>query len=88
MPETIEIPVESLIKIRETIDRYILQSEANAYVCNATARKMLGCSASHLSRLAAQYDLRDKSRKGHECYRVSELLKIKLGNDSHSKKIT
>ena len=77
MPETIEIPVESLIKIRETLDRYILQSEAKAYVCNATARKILGCSASHLSRLAAQYKLRDKSRKGHECYRVSELLKLK-----------
>ena len=77
MPETIEIPVESLIKIRETLDRYILQSEANAYVCNATARKMLGCSASHLSRLAAQYKLRDKSRKGHDRYKVSEIMKIK-----------
>ena len=74
---TIEIPVESLIKIRETLDRYILQSEANAYVCNATARKMLGCSPSHLSRLAAQYDLRDDSRKGHDRYKVSEIMKIK-----------
>lgn len=74
---TIEIPVESLIKIRETLDRYILHSEANAYVCNATARKMLGCSASHLSRLAAKFDLRDNSKKGHNRYKVSEILKIK-----------
>lgn len=77
MPETIEIPIESLIKIRETLDRYILQSEANAYVCNATARKMLGCPKSHLSRLAAQFDLRDSSRKGHDQYKVSEIMKIK-----------
>ena len=77
MTETIEIPVESLIKIRETLDRYILQSDAKAFVSNATARKMLGCSPSHLSRLAAQFDLRDKSRHGHDCYSVSEIIKIK-----------
>lgn len=78
---TIEIPIQTAIEIHALLGAKIVEAQfadfnQESFIDSKTARGLIGCSASHLSRIANAYNLKDKSRKGHKRYRVSEVLKL------------